>query len=354
MNGTAQNTFGNGLQNGSVDVNGAGSSHESPEHQQATSSAPLRNGFPGNHNEEIVEHLYQAGFQAGNYSDILLHVHQNMYRLHSIILSRSPYLAHLMSTTLQPGGQRAIYVPLDHDREVTPDGFAIALGYLYSSASLRLIHPENARAVLAAACLLGGMDDLCEFAYDVCRRSISLDNIGSWLDFVDVPEAAPGSATPIRAGTPMRTGTPMLPGTPTLASPPPLPQPTSLFGLYTQRLRGDVFNFLVVVLPATLDLTGANEDPSEPSGRDVLMQVFSRLPFEMFKSAVESPTFQFGTDQARFKFAKDTIEVRKRSNPRAAGTEETVVLAFGGGNFGGSAVHVTRKLKKKPLWKVSS
>lgn len=43
-----------------------------------------------------------------------------MYRLHSIILSRSPYLAHLMST-MQPNVQRAIYVPLDHDREVTPD-----------------------------------------------------------------------------------------------------------------------------------------------------------------------------------------------------------------------------------------
>ena len=59
-----------------------------------------------------------------------------------------------------------------------------------------------------------------------------------------------------------------------------------------------------------------------------------------------------GSDQARFKFAKDTIEVRKRTNPRAAGAEETVVLAFGGGG-GGSAVHVARKLRKKPLWKVN-
>ncbi|KAL1756522.1 hypothetical protein FB107DRAFT_261068 [Schizophyllum commune] len=352
MNGTAsasQSSYVNGHQNGSAGANGAGSPYEAAENEQATSSASPQNGyvFPANHhNEEIVEHLYQSGFQAGNYSDILLHVHQNMYRLHSIILSRSPYLAHLMST-MQPNVQRAIYVPLDHDREVTPDGFAIALGYLYSSASLRLVHPDNARGVLAAACLLGGMDELCEFAYDVCRRHISLDNIGSWLDFVEIPDTTSGSVTPLRSGTPM------LPGTPTMATPPPLPQPTTLFGLYTQRLRSDVFNFLVVTLPASLDLSDTSQNGSEPSGRDVLMQIFAQVPFELFKSAVESPTFQIGSDQARFKFAKDTIEVRKRTNPRAAGAEETVVLAFGGGG-GGSAVHVARKLRKKPLWKVNS
>lgn len=40
----------------------------------------------------------------------------------------------------------------------------------------------------------------------------------------------------------------------------------------------------------------------------------------------------------------------------ARGGEETVVLAFGGGggSFGGSAVHVTRKMRKRPLWKVNA
>lgn len=64
-----------------------------------------------------------------------------------------------------------------------------------------------------------------------------------------------------------------------------------------------------------------------------------------------------GSDQARFKFAKDAIEVRKKAGiSRGAGAEETVVLAFGGGNgaIGGSAVHVTRKLRKKPLWKINA
>lgn len=60
-----------------------------------------------------------------------------------------------------------------------------------------------------------------------------------------------------------------------------------------------------------------------------------------------------GSDQARFKFAKDAIDLRKRGIARGQGAEETVVLAFGGHN-GGSAVHVTRKLRKRPLWKVNA
>jgi hypothetical protein len=92
----------------------------------------------------------------------------------------------------------------------------------------------------------------------------------------------------------------------------------------------------------------------------------------MFKTAVESPTFQIGkptflphdmpfltsessgSDQARFKFAKEAIEIRKRGIARGPGAEETVVLAFGGANFGGSAVHITRKMRKRNLWKVNS
>ena len=64
-----------------------------------------------------------------------------------------------------------------------------------------------------------------------------------------------------------------------------------------------------------------------------------------------------GSDHARFKFAKDAIEVRKKAGiSRGTGAEETVVLAFGGGNgtAGASAVHVTRKLRKKPLWKINA
>ncbi|KAI0303489.1 hypothetical protein B0F90DRAFT_1378437 [Multifurca ochricompacta] len=278
----------------------------------------------------LINHLYHTGFQSGNYADTLLHVHQNTYHLHAIILSRSPYLVQLMSTSPQVSGQRVIYIPLGKDSEATLDGFAIALGYLYSPASLALIKPENARGVLAAGCLLGGVDDLCNYAYEACREAINLSTIASWLAFVD--------ATPHSDDT---------------ASPGPSPIPTSAFGSYTLRLRESVLHFLMIILPAELDLcrdslassrsNSASPSPAS-SGRDTLLQIFSQVPFDAFKAIVESPAFQIGSEQARFQFAKDAIQLRKHGVARSTGAEEAVVLAFGGGNTGGSVVHVTRKI----------
>ena len=146
-----------------------------------------------------------------------------------------------------------------------------ALGYLYSTISLNLIRSDNSRAVLAAGCLLGGMDELCRYAYGVCRQSMSVETIGGWLEFVDtIPPQTDGTVTP------------------------ELPS-TSIFGQYAQTLRDDVFHFLVVTLPEVLEVQRPHQDPSSgPSGRDVLLRIYSRVPFEMFKSAVESPTFLIG------------------------------------------------------------
>ena len=151
----------------------------------------------------------------------------------------------------------------------------LALGYLYSPASLALIRPENARGVLAAGCLLGGMDDLCNYAYDICRRAINLDTIASWLALVDTIPSN-GAETP--------------------------DSPPSIFGCYAQRFRSDVLHFLIVTLPAGLDsgdfLAPSRSDPvslpSTPSGRDTLLRIFSQTPFDIFKEAVESPAFQIG------------------------------------------------------------
>ena len=145
----------------------------------------------------------------------------------------------------------------------------IALGYLYSVVSLSLIRPENARAVLAAGCLLGGMDDLCQFAYETCRRSITIETISEWLSFVEaIPPTADGTATPDST--------------------------LSVFGQYTLRLREDVFHFLAVILPEILEIHKPSQEQTGQTGRDLLLQIYARAPFELFKSAVESPTFQIG------------------------------------------------------------
>jgi hypothetical protein len=229
------------------------------------------------------------------------------------------------------------------------------------------------------------MEELCEYAYEACRQSITQTTINEWLESVESINYTPsqnGSASPqVNAQSITLT--------------------TSVFGPYAQRLRHDVFEYLVVTLPTTLNIqqrgpangtvspSPESPSPSSPhgSGRDALLEIFSRVPFDLFKAAVESPTFQIGecfftscyvvsqlriyhhetdhpikfcspgSDQARFKFAKDAIEVRKKAGvSRGAGAEETVVLAFGGGNgaAGASAVHITRKLRKKQLWKINA
>jgi len=140
---------------------------------------------------------------------------------------------------------------------------------------MNMIQSSNARAVLAAGCLLGGMEDLCAFAYDMCRRSLSVETIDQWLRFTD-------SATPLVDGS----------RTPELSQ-------TSVFGLYAQRLRDDVFQFLVT-LPEVLE----SPQQDAPSGsaassmRDVLLEIYAQVPYELFKSAIESPTFRIGKSSA--------------------------------------------------------
>ncbi|KAF8528221.1 hypothetical protein BU17DRAFT_73822 [Hysterangium stoloniferum] len=290
-------------------------------------NAFCRTPYPTSHNEEIVDHLYHAGFQMGNYADTILHVHGRQYRLHAILLSKSPYLAHLMSTSPANAPTRNIHVPIEEEPEVTEE---VTLGYLYSSVSLEMLRPNNARAVLAAACFLGGLPDLCAYAYETCRASISVDTVDEWVRFVETIPAPPEEGGPTDV-------------------------PTSVFGPYAGQLRADVFQFLVATLPHDLQAfpgsEGAQAANGGASGLESLLHIYARVPFDMFKQAIEAQELPIGSDQARFQFAKAAIALRKKG--LGHGVEETVVLAFGGTTSSGSAVHVTRKVKKRPLWKVT-
>jgi hypothetical protein len=115
------------------------------------------------------------------------------------------------------------------------------------------------------------MDDLCNYAYDACRQSISVETIHEWLEFADtIPSSSDGSLTPELSLT-------------------------SVFGHYAQRLQDDVFQFLVVTLPNALEVNSSEPDPSKGhTGRDTLLRIFSLVPFDMFKSAVESRAFEIG------------------------------------------------------------
>ncbi|QRW27307.1 hypothetical protein RhiXN_01902 [Rhizoctonia solani] len=284
---------------------------------------------------EISAHIYHTGFQLGQYADVSLHVHNRQYRLHALILSRSPYLAHMLATSQN----NVIYVPLEGEPHITEEAsrqdsrclgaIAVALGYLYSPYQVGLVNPSNARSVVAAACLLGGMPELADLAFECCRASISASTIVDWVKFV---ESIPLPPTPAPTSD---------------ATPTNYPQgQTSVFGPYLTQFRDLVYGYLIVTLPNVLHAFAA---PEEGNGWDELLGIYTQLPFDTLKQAIESPAFPAGTDQVRFRFAKAVVAQRKQANP--SGVEETVVLAFGGSQSG-SAVHITRKSKKKQLWKV--
>jgi hypothetical protein len=117
------------------------------------------------------------------------------------------------------------------------------------------------------------MDDLCAYAYNACKTAMSVDTVSEWIDFVAANSPAEGSATPPISMTP-------------------------LFCQYAERLRDDVFHFLVVTLPSFLEVTSTPSEQMKStdgsSGRDTLLRVYSRVPFELFKAAIESPKFQIG------------------------------------------------------------
>lgn len=102
---------------------------------------------------------------------------------------------------------------------------------------------------------------------------MDVDTISDWIKFVEPSPSSPGGISPAD-----------------------IPTSTSVFGLYAQRLRDDIFNYLVVTLPTALEVPSASpvEPSTQASGRDTLLQVFSLVPFDMFKTAVESPSFQIG------------------------------------------------------------
>lgn len=99
--------------------------------------------------------------------------------------------------------------------------------------------------------------------------------------------------------------------------------------------------------------------------------MYSVLPFDLFKTVLESPRLGAGvgnalSDQTRFGLAKKCVAERKKlmaAQQQRNGTpavssgqdhEETVVLAFGASTSGGSNVNIVRKPKQnRKLWKVN-
>ena len=159
---------------------------------------------------------------------------------------------------------------------------AMAIGYLYSYQASVALTQTNARAVLAAACLLGGVNDLCERAYHVCKDSIRVDSIEDWLKWVD------DHSSPFRSHSPSSSAV-STPRSPSPQSAQEVPV-ASIYGPYAQMLRDDVLEFLTVSLPSIL-LADSETSKTEMSGdaTEALLRVFSRVPFDSQSTPTQTP-----------------------------------------------------------------
>ncbi|KAL7410658.1 hypothetical protein BDY24DRAFT_417752 [Mrakia frigida] len=302
-----------GSRTGSFQSSGGGGTGDS-----SIGESQNQSGNKNDHGLSILTQLFETGFQRGDYHDIVLHTPSRSYRLHRLLLSASP----LLRPQLFHGPD--IFVSFDSSPAITEEGFAISLGHLYSTFSTHFLESPHEeiqslqsarlfRSVLASAVLLGSMDDLASLALEKCLLSISAPTILDWVE----------ALTPAHLMS---------------------------YGPYGQPIKAAVEHYLASTLPRE-----GGAETSEPSKE--LVEVYSRLPFELFKSSIESASFP-GSDRSIFAFTKNIISQRlpflsPNSGTLSSHTEENVVLSFGA-KKGGSNVFVTRKggRKERGLWKV--
>ncbi|KAI9225651.1 MAG: hypothetical protein DHS80DRAFT_270, partial [Piptocephalis tieghemiana] len=241
----------------------------------------------------LASHLYHVGFREGRFHDILLHVPAfsmsgGAFQVHRLVIARSPILAQLLEGP-RPDPS-ALVLPLS-DANITPDAFAIALGWLYSEESIEHMHSGNATGVLASAHALG-LANLAGRAVECIQHDIQPETVGRYAAFVDSADYAP----------------------------------------HTSVITGHLLSVLSSI-PQGMPRAFPASAPISREERGALVSSLTALPFRWFKRTMELPQLGVNTDHERYFLAKECVAFR-RAEGRDEGMEESVVLAFGGGAGG--------------------
>ncbi|GAA5925793.1 hypothetical protein JCM1841_006318 [Sporobolomyces salmonicolor] len=350
-------------------------SSSSPIPSTSSSSAPFSRYavLPeySSYHAELANHLLR-GYTEALFADFTLHTSyadhtQGSFSLHAVVVSRSPVLRALLQPAFAASPRPSLLLPFA-DPSITPQALGLVLASLYNPSVLSLLTPENAPEVLATAAFLG-LDYLAALAYESCesslRKATDPEEIDAWVRFIE-REKGPAGAYP--AGSSGSNSPLVLPGSPALSSdfPPSANGKTdSASTPYEAKLRIGLLD-RIVRLPAEM---GAFVPATAAQNQPRLVDVLKRLPFELFKAAVEDSRFSVPSDMDRFNFAKRVVAARKQlalSTASLASTQpglpavpepdfsEVVVLGFGSGagGPGASAVNVLRKARKPALWKI--
>lgn len=116
----------------------------SPDHSRAPSySLSHRHPFSYQRSVQSAEtaalpdHLYTRGLLGGRHSDITVHAFGQQYKLHRLILDRSPFFASALSEPWMEAQAKDMRVqPEDIDGSITQASFELALRRLYGCYSL--------------------------------------------------------------------------------------------------------------------------------------------------------------------------------------------------------------------------
>lgn len=129
----------------------------------------------------LCEHVQAEGWNAGAFSDIVVHAMGSTYCLHRLILSRSSVFRHMLQGPWKEAGAPEVTLQID-DENVNGESVAIALSYLYGH------HPKlndgNAFRVLAAASFLD-LQDLCAICTEFIISEIWTDNFLAYQAFAE-------------------------------------------------------------------------------------------------------------------------------------------------------------------------
>ncbi|CEQ39846.1 SPOSA6832_01398, partial [Sporobolomyces salmonicolor] len=387
-----------------------------PRHRSTSSSSPIPSTSSSSapfsryavlpeyssYHAELANHLLR-GYTEALFADFTLHTSyadhtQGSFSLHAVVVSRSPVLRALLQPAFAASPRPSLLLPFA-DPSITPQALGLVLASLYNPSVLSLLTPENAPEVLATAAFLG-LDYLAALAYESCesslRKATDPEEIDAWVRFIE-REKGPAGAYP--AGSSGSNSPLVLPGSPALSSdfPPSANGKTdSASTPYEAKLRIGLLD-RIVRLPAEM---GAFVPATAAQNQPRLVDVLKRLPFELFKAAVEDSRFSVPSDMDRCRsrlpsyfsflpprfllastdaplplahrivnFAKRVVAARKQlalSTASLASTQpglpavpepdfsEVVVLGFGSGagGPGASAVNVLRKARKPALWKI--
>lgn len=129
----------------------------------------------------LCDHIQLEGFNAGSFSDIVVHAMGSTYHLHRLILSRSSYFRNMLHGPWKEASAPIVTLQVD-DNNVNGEAIALALAYLYGH------HPKlndnNAFRVLAAASFLD-LQDLCAICTDFIISELWTSNFLAYQVFAE-------------------------------------------------------------------------------------------------------------------------------------------------------------------------